>query len=186
MDFLPLMQLFRYPNPWMELPICTPAIVTVWLEILTHETPLPDHPCPVGPGRVAALCMNPEAQRIYIAEACGWHGIDNKSALGPMGMFGPLRGYAMIPDYLNDLNAAVALCDLLTKEGWRCEAGNGLDTSWECVFFRKATASTIPECRSQRGEFDPPDSEEHYGPGPTLAQAVCEAFLRTKGLWEET
>ena len=49
--------------------------------------------------------LTQEQKRIKIAEACGWHSIDFKSALGPMGMIGPLRGFALLPDYFNDLNA---------------------------------------------------------------------------------
>ncbi len=51
--------------------------------------------------------MTIEQQNVAIAEACGWHGIKTgyqATALGPIGMFGPTRGYQHIPNYVGDLN----------------------------------------------------------------------------------
>ena len=44
--------------------------------------------------------MNPEQQRIAIAEACGW-----KTDKRGLGWLSPRGYYASEPDYLNDLNA---------------------------------------------------------------------------------
>lgn len=89
------------------------------------------------------------------------------------------------PNYLSDLNAAASLCDLLADQGWQCEANNGLNKSWECIFFREATENTRPENKGKRQEYDLVDSEEHYCAADTLAEAICGAFLRTLNLWKE-
>lgn len=49
--------------------------------------------------------MNPEAQRIAIAEACGWKQQHSK-AKGEVRWYAPDgHNYLLPPDYLNDLNA---------------------------------------------------------------------------------
>lgn len=51
--------------------------------------------------------MTPEAQRIAIAEACGWT-LDHKGAIRADGYRSELWGkppHEALPDYLNDLNA---------------------------------------------------------------------------------
>lgn len=78
-----------------------------------------------------------------------------------------------MPDYLDDANAAVMLCAKLAVEGWRCEINKGLDPTWECEFKRPSQSSTE---RHNIGE---------YGAGDTMSVAICEAFLRVKGLWKE-
>jgi len=56
--------------------------------------------------------MNPEAQRIKIAEACGWFFMDD-SWHYPNGA----KAIAT-PDYLNDLNAMQEAENVLTNEQW--------------------------------------------------------------------
>lgn len=98
--------------------------------------------------------MKPEPQRIAIAEACGWHTIAFNSGWVKVG---DGETQAMIPDYLNDLNAMreaeVTLMD--RPEAW----GN------YCIFLRR--------------NFVRPDSAI----GATASQRA-EAFLRTLDLWE--
>jgi hypothetical protein len=49
--------------------------------------------------------MTPEAQRIAIAEACGWQIISDYGSDGVVGFDTHSRTHAIIPEYLNDLNA---------------------------------------------------------------------------------
>jgi hypothetical protein len=64
--------------------------------------------------------MNPEAQRIAIAEACGW--TDVKSSWEGQQCFGyenKDHGYVTrVPDYLNDLNAMHEAENTLLNETW--------------------------------------------------------------------
>lgn len=119
--------------------------------------------------------MNPEAQRIAIAEACGWTGVEPMRAAfdSPVGNppHAPLECVQQhwrwsIPDYLNDLNAMASAEKHLDSKDftaahlyWKnlCGVyGRSWDGSctWEVVF---ATAA-------QR----------------------AEAFLRAIGKWEGT
>lgn len=147
--------------------------------------------------------MTPEAQRIAIAEACGWKWY-SRPASGPWAanphraLYHPILSAELvstlqpatmterqcndlfiwregfIPDYLNDLNAAIQLCDELAGKGWNCELNNGLDKTWECEFVKHSDESnaTIGE-RSKR----------HYGAADKLSAAICDAFLKTIGKW---
>ena len=113
--------------------------------------------------------MTPDAQRIAIAEACGWHGIDGKSALGPMGMYGPLRGFALIPDYLNDLNAMHEAESTITDESKR-----------DAYCLQLATS-----CNSLSDwNFDSMKVEAWKTIRATAAQRA-EALLRTIGRWKD-
>lgn len=134
--------------------------------------------------------MSPEAQRVVIAEACGWmyepYFVGGPAIwLRPDG-FPETHRTACLPDYVNDLNAAIQLVDHLAKQGWRCECNSGLDGTWECLFYRKATNETKLENRAVRGQFDPPDSEEHYATSERLSAAISEAFLRTLNKWYDS
>lgn len=108
--------------------------------------------------------MNPEAQRIAIAEASGWR-------RKPMAENGPLvwhdgekfRSDYEMPDYLNDLNAmheAEKVFADLTDEHW------GTYAAW---LHKIVPLSTLP-------------SEVLVN---ATAVQRSEAFLRTLGLWKE-
>lgn len=122
--------------------------------------------------------MTPYSQRIAIAEACGWTDLDN--------LHGILWGVApeghidhpatLVPDYLNDLNAAHEM-----------EKAPGLivgPAEWD---------NYCTQLRIKIGR----DIEKQGGPGSvaglmSLESAVsataaqrCEAFLRTLGLWKQ-
>lgn len=66
--------------------------------------------------------MKPEAQRIAIAEACGWVDIYHVNnvycGLPPHGYFkqGDMMCHPNLPDYLNDLNAMREAEKVLTQE----------------------------------------------------------------------
>ena len=103
--------------------------------------------------------MSPEAQRIAIAEACGWTDIKT----GPYdGLpFGRRKSHQLevIPDYLNDLNAMH-------------EAEKVLENLQEAAFRGWLwLAHNQPEFRCRIVHA-------------TAAQRA-EAFLRTIGKWEE-
>lgn len=130
--------------------------------------------------------MNANKQRIAIAETVGWKWSPHPKVSHPdklkwwihpdlvkmmvgSGVCGAPDG--LLPDYLNDLNAAITLCDFLAERGWNCHLDNGLDKTWECIFTRGRTGNE--------------NSDEHYGPGNTMTAAICQAFLRTVGKWED-
>ena len=117
--------------------------------------------------------MNPEQQRIAIAEACGWshktlgnetywwHDENNKS-LPPSD-----DGMRACPDYLNDLNAMHEAEKLLTKANWGCYGA-------ELYIITGAHTHGI--------------SQNHHWLAVAFSTASqrAEAFLRTIGKWEES
>jgi len=101
--------------------------------------------------------MNPEQQRIAIAEACG-------RVQRPDGFWFPIGkdyGSAGIPDYLNDLNAMHEAEEILTK----IQRMIYVNILWEKCSIAKA---------------DPYDWS--VSSKPTLR---AEAFLHTIGKWKE-
>jgi len=112
---------------------------------------------PGSPGfRVKKNVMSPEAQRIAIAEACGWTIV---SRTPPLGVFSGLRNPPVpLPDYLNDLNAMHAAEKVLTDEQYRIYA------------LRLGPLTT----ERQRAYIS-----------ATAAQRA-EAFLRTLNIWDDS
>jgi hypothetical protein len=117
--------------------------------------------------------MTPDAQRIAIAEACGWSfgvSADDPTECWHKPAWGGMRVHSLvIPDYLDDLNAMAKAERLLTDEqqveyiahllGITEESRQSLwSMSWDSAFY---CASALPEQRA-------------------------EAFLRTIGKWEGT
>ena len=105
--------------------------------------------------------MNPEQQRIAIAEACG-------RVQRPDGFWFPIGkdyGSAGIPNYLTDLNAMHEAEKVLDPKGKDC--------GYE---YWLRTVCHIPERESAKGR---------YFYRATAAQRA-EAFLRTIGKWEES
>jgi hypothetical protein len=112
--------------------------------------------------------MNPEAQRIAIAEACGWNELTllNGCQIGwpPTGR----RGYREhLPDYLNDLNAMHEAENFLTEE----------ERDW----YIQALLQNVSEETCDLS----PNKAEWFITHATAAQRA-EAFLRAKGLWKNT
>lgn len=88
--------------------------------------------------------MSPEAQRIAIAEACGWKGPDHPDNLAGMdGWWSQQRGVwwmmpsgdrvmlSSVPDYLNDLNAIHEAEKTLDAEEYK-EFARQLDAICAC------------------------------------------------------
>lgn len=125
--------------------------------------------------------MSPEAQRIAIAEACGWNGpfwscynpATGTQCLATWTDF--LRNPKYVPDYLSDLNAMHEAEKTLSRaDGSDPEAGNQLNRYvWN--LFEVKTGAPI---------------ERHVNDEPcdvidaTAAQRA-EAFLKTIGKWTE-
>ena len=107
--------------------------------------------------------MTPEAQRIAIAEACGWKA--HVDGLGYyQGVHPALMGGRAIPDYLNDLNAMHKAEQVMTPA--------------QCVIYAERLSSF--KCMHVEQPIEGPQS---FMWGATAAQRA-EAFLRTLGKWE--
>lgn len=108
--------------------------------------------------------MNPEKQRIAIAEFCGWRLRPYGDMLvwyNPQGHACPIeRGHRndCIPDYINDLNAIHKAEKLLTDEQW--------------LKYCKNLDQVVPYKR-------------HAGNIHANAAQRAEALLKTIGKWEE-
>ena len=106
--------------------------------------------------------MNKEQQRIKIAEACG----SNKSQWIEL-KGGIVFGMsANTPDYLNDLNACDGLINHMQTIGF------------DCVLIAEGFLRCCTFIDQERDiEFKVISSRFTY--------SICEAFLKTLGLWEE-
>ncbi len=106
--------------------------------------------------------MSPEAQRIKIAEACGWVMRKNVSDwLAPDGMvYQNWGGFTSCPDYLNDLNACHEFEKYIKAKPNRRDG----------VVYAYVYENHLSELT---------------GGEPIYATATqrCEAFLRTIGKW---
>jgi hypothetical protein len=121
--------------------------------------------------------MKAEAQRIKIAEACGWEDIHEEKHPAITYLWGYLRfdgqlgeDREMVPDYLNDLNAMHEAAEVLT-ERQRSVYGN-------LLFIKHA-----PEIADDDGPYLKSDSG--FRMAQITAAQRCEAFLRTLKLWKE-
>ena len=106
--------------------------------------------------------MNPEQQRIAIAEACGW-----KTDKRGLGWLSPRGCYEPEPDYLNDLNAMHEAEKVLTKANWG---------GYAAELYRITDAHNHGI------------SPNHHWLAVAFSTAAqrAEAFLRTIGKWEES
>ncbi len=118
--------------------------------------------------------MSPEAQRIAIAEACGWEEIHKQPYTDNLKLhFERLFGYPRIdgalcheaeplPSYLTDLNAMAEAEKVLTASQLNSYVTEYLGCPWrsDCSHHIRATTATA----AQR----------------------AEAFLRTLSLWRES
>ena len=103
--------------------------------------------------------MTPEAQRIAIAEACGWTEISDWGAGGINGKHPTEPWVEVIPDYLNDLNAMH-------------EAEKTLN------FIKAAEYARILTSIAWQSE------QPVFAPMTATAAQRAEAFLRTLNLWK--
>ena len=108
--------------------------------------------------------MTPEAQRIAIAEACGFTRIAN-GRLNPDDLWGDTQSAReRVPDYLNELNAMHEAEKVLTPE--------------QCWKYTLALAvATKAEINSDS------DWRDFHAISTATAAQRAEAFLRTIGKW---
>jgi len=109
--------------------------------------------------------MKPEAQRIAIAEVCGWKW--ERLCTGelhgkPVGEQGPFRE---VPDYLNDLNAMHEAEKVLTDE--------------QDLEYSEALEQVVG------ARFGCNNAEDMRRLRSATAAQRAEAFLRAIGKWEE-
>ena len=114
--------------------------------------------------------MSPEAQRIAIAEACGWtarrwEDRKHRKCVGwlPPGSDEASSQFALLPDYLSDLNAMHEAEKVLDKQDFT------LARKYHCNLCDVVSRLT---------------SDEWEAVFATSAQRA-EAFLRTLGKWED-
>lgn len=109
--------------------------------------------------------MTPEAQRIAIAEACGYRKGESSPLwwARPVGQPFKACGVKDLPDYLSDLNAMHEAEKVLTEEQWH--------DYWNWLFV--ATTRGVDTRNA-----------EHKIAHATAAQHA-EAFLRTLNLWKD-
>lgn len=109
--------------------------------------------------------MSPEAQRVAIAEACGWK-FESRRAIRPDGSittdFPLINQLFHVPDYPNDLNAM--------HEAWK-----RLSYSQKATYFDAMLLIVQVD-----GVVDP------YTMIHVTAAQRAEAFLRTLNLWDDS
>jgi hypothetical protein len=119
----------------------------------------------------AKITMTPEQQRIKIAEACGWKILKQEVHPTITYQWGLPPGFiheenkAIIPNYLNDLNAMHEAEKVFSSNQLMHYYFN-LRDSFRLPSYMEATAMAITAFRA------------------TAAQRA-EAFLKTLNLWEE-
>lgn len=133
--------------------------------------------------------MKPEAQRIAIAEACGWKFTKIKGefscvAVEPNGQVyhADFGNVSFLPDYTNDLNTIQSVLKTLTKEQW-LEYPKILLT----ILCRKDVTGHpfgVSIESSERGWWKITTWEMQMISLATAAE-IAEAFLRTLDLWVE-
>ena len=114
--------------------------------------------------------MRPEAQRMAIAEACGWRKVDQPKDLGFGVMARPKCWYFLhqLPDYPADLNAMHEAEKVLTRQ-----------QQWDYLYALGIEDHEAPPCPLA---FDP--DSVRLAIFATAAQRA-EAFLKTLNLWED-
>ncbi len=126
--------------------------------------------------------MTPEAQRIAIAEACGWVRVDQptetKNVWGSAGRPSDKQFWFAyhLPDYLNDMNAMhkaeITVLSCSSKQGYFC----------------KAICNTVLNDARESGNPIPiqDDVGTVWAIVNSTASQRAEAFLKTIGRWTET
>jgi len=102
--------------------------------------------------------MTQEAQRVAIAEACGWK----------TGYRDAVSSVTALPDYLNDLNAMHEAEQVLWEMDWSFRS-----------IFNDHLANIIKRRKVNRNEWDAETLLD------STASQRAEAFLRTIGKWKE-
>lgn len=121
--------------------------------------------------------MTPEAQRIAIAEACGWTGpfkTFTSWERTPRGLYGnhPIFSDQPLPDYIGSLDAMHEVESKLSNDDFL--------EYYRQLYLLTTPATTIAE------KYSMETTERHtrYYTCATAAQRA-EAFLKTKNLWEK-
>ena len=129
--------------------------------------------------------MSPEEQRIAIAEAMGWHDIQEPimfSALmaTPAGIAPtePHRLFSTIPDYLNDLNEMREVEETLSVAE-KPDSGGYSERNYYASKLGEITYND-----NGRG-WQPLSNDDCFPICHATAAQRAEAFLRIKGLWKE-
>jgi hypothetical protein len=121
--------------------------------------------------------MTADEIRVKCAEAMGWtpHAIRSCDSMWfhPGEKHRLLERTNRIPKFTRSLDAAITLCDHLAGKGWRCRLDNGLDKTWECIFYKGFRL---------KGE----EWREQYGAADTLPLAICRCFLLVIATGEST
>ena len=113
--------------------------------------------------------MTPERMRIKIAEALGWKRVEYHPALGNQGWTSPDRpGTRLAPDFCNDLNSCHDMEKILTKS----DHANYVEHLITITNINTETTGVRYWTN-------------YFLVSHATALQRCEAFLRTKGLWEE-
>jgi hypothetical protein len=107
--------------------------------------------------------MTPEAQRIAIAEACGWTMIKARNNYPPAWWKDDLGAHEFPPDYLNDLNAMHEAEKVLKFGEWGTYTEHLIDDSYTPLGSPHLGYETCHATAAQR----------------------AEAFLKTLGLWKD-
>lgn len=117
--------------------------------------------------------MTNEELRVAVAIEMRWKHEESENSEGSCLKWTPPKGYPwqwntetyQPPNYPEDLNAAEKLCDRLADEGW----------TWAAMNFEKGVKFTA--FRKLNGIMN----GEHYeATAPTLARAICLAFLAVR------
>lgn len=113
--------------------------------------------------------MKPEAQRIAIAEVCGWTitPCGRMWTLDPAGLSGPFRTLEQLPDYLNSLDAMHEAEAIIADK-----VGQSLYAEELIIVLN----------RDHDGEHRFLGASQYYLAHATAAQKA-EAFLKTFRLW---
>ena len=100
----------------------------------------------------------------------GHEGIEPAKMDEPIANFG-WDWFKYMPDYLKDLNASFPLLALIHYTGWRIQAAyNGVPGNWVII---SGPSSPVASDTADKLIVN----------GRTLSEAICETFLRAKGLW---
>ena len=122
--------------------------------------------------------LTDDEMRVKCAEAMGWTRLsstaeENQSGLelwrSPLQTKGIMKGpwfkFDAVPNYPASVDAALTLCDRLREEGWSV--------------WISASVPANPWTVSIAGKRGRPTLHTH---NPSLARAICLAFLRVRGL----
>jgi hypothetical protein len=109
--------------------------------------------------------MTIEEIRTACAEACG---LGERVKLEAKWSDGTVPFTSSIPNYPTDLNAAFTLCDVLKKEGIHFMFHN-TNGHWFVAIDKDGCYM---------------DYLTSHTTNPSLALAICETFLKVKGLWK--